>query len=364
MQSTPEIRADPNFAVRDILTSIANAYDGTGKCRRFAVQEKDDQIGILVTITGARWLDSNDQNPDAAKLNDKVPMLECYWHYAERRSMTADVLKGITFLMSQCETDTNTKGMISIGDKEARVLHLFRDMLKKNRKQLAKSYVNDREKGSIHLPLGVKCSILCPIEALESLTAKCTQCGAVKKLKQCSVCHAVAYCSTECQKLHWKAGHKKVCAQYRATSDAKFCVIDVTKKSKRDELMLNMMGKANKPMQMVSMSFNSSVGRAPSAYNANQTLFPPELLGKAVIVKVQPSMVGNTGACKVCDKKRSFTITVDEGNSVSGFQGMFNKIRAEGEMGGLKAYMTAHIPSKQGGRLKIAFDRVLPAQPW
>jgi len=30
-------------------------------------------------------------------------------------------------------------------------------------------------------------------------------------LKCCSICHLVWYCSQECQRKHWKGGHKKVC---------------------------------------------------------------------------------------------------------------------------------------------------------
>lgn len=34
--------------------------------------------------------------------------------------------------------------------------------------------------------------------------------------KRCSKCHAVGYCSRECQAAHWKKGHRKACAASRA----------------------------------------------------------------------------------------------------------------------------------------------------
>lgn len=34
--------------------------------------------------------------------------------------------------------------------------------------------------------------------------------------KRCSQCHAVGYCSRECQAAHWKKGHRKVCVASRA----------------------------------------------------------------------------------------------------------------------------------------------------
>jgi hypothetical protein len=42
----------------------------------------------------------------------------------------------------------------------------------------------------------------------------CAQCGELfPKLKQCSWCKAVAYCSRDCQVAHWKAGHKEACQE-------------------------------------------------------------------------------------------------------------------------------------------------------
>lgn len=38
----------------------------------------------------------------------------------------------------------------------------------------------------------------------------CGKCGKGGKNKQCARCHKVAYCSRECQRLHWKV-HKSSC---------------------------------------------------------------------------------------------------------------------------------------------------------
>lgn len=46
---------------------------------------------------------------------------------------------------------------------------------------------------------------------------QCANCGRHAKtvtggrLLSCSVCHAVYYCGKECQKIHWKVGHKRAC---------------------------------------------------------------------------------------------------------------------------------------------------------
>ena len=48
---------------------------------------------------------------------------------------------------------------------------------------------------------------------------RCTQCGALaadlaredRKLLKCSRCKRVRYCGRECQRAHWRAGHKAEC---------------------------------------------------------------------------------------------------------------------------------------------------------
>ena len=50
---------------------------------------------------------------------------------------------------------------------------------------------------------------------------KCEGCGisqedADKELLRCARCHQVCYCSRECQKIHWKESHKKICNQVTA----------------------------------------------------------------------------------------------------------------------------------------------------
>lgn len=40
---------------------------------------------------------------------------------------------------------------------------------------------------------------------------QCAQCSKTGQFMRCSRCQAVRYCSPECQKAHWKAGHKESC---------------------------------------------------------------------------------------------------------------------------------------------------------
>ena len=40
------------------------------------------------------------------------------------------------------------------------------------------------------------------------------------EMQLCGGCRAVRYCSTECQRLHWRAGHKQACGGAGSASSA------------------------------------------------------------------------------------------------------------------------------------------------
>ena len=50
--------------------------------------------------------------------------------------------------------------------------------------------------------------------AVTLLSGKCGNCRAAAS-QRCIRCKAVQYCSSECQKQHWKGGHKRVCSLRR-----------------------------------------------------------------------------------------------------------------------------------------------------
>jgi hypothetical protein len=52
-----------------------------------------------------------------------------------------------------------------------------------------------------------------------SLLACCAECGKFTPKEQrrlfCAQCHIAVYCGPECQKKHWKEGHRELCGQQR-----------------------------------------------------------------------------------------------------------------------------------------------------
>ena len=57
------------------------------------------------------------------------------------------------------------------------------------------------------------------------VSTRCANCGVSatqlakddKKLLNCSQCRSVRYCSRECQRAHWRAGHKAECKARKQT---------------------------------------------------------------------------------------------------------------------------------------------------
>eukprot|EP01084_Bolivina_argentea_P313568 543010_1 len=48
-------------------------------------------------------------------------------------------------------------------------------------------------------------------KTIDKSVTKCGNCGKDNALKRCASCKVIYYCTKECQAMHWKNGHKKIC---------------------------------------------------------------------------------------------------------------------------------------------------------
>lgn len=69
-----------------------------------------------------------------------------------------------------------------------------------------------------------------PLEAMGKFSRHCASCHASedeKKLMKCARCQMKWYCSRECQKAHWKKGHKLYCVQVRGLFEVVFAFLQL-----------------------------------------------------------------------------------------------------------------------------------------
>ncbi|KAJ3075284.1 hypothetical protein HDU98_008640 [Podochytrium sp. JEL0797] len=70
---------------------------------------------------------------------------------------------------------------------------------------------------------------ICTAKGLEKLSskAKCDSCGERNStLKKCESCRTESYCSRECQRIAWKAGHKQICRPHDEIKRGDFVWVD------------------------------------------------------------------------------------------------------------------------------------------
>ncbi|KAI0738892.1 ankyrin [Daedaleopsis nitida] len=186
----------------------------------------------------------------------------------------------------------------------------------------------------------------------------CGACGRTDvSLKFCAVCHAVRYCSRECQREHWRKTHKTECIAFDDESTIK--VIPFYED----------IGRVMNTADVARKLFGYPVEPQPSR-NSKSMQVPKVDLGeiKKVILKVQLAIDAHTGAplreelagdMMVFDKKRSIVCRLRRQDAAKEYDILAKTIRTKG-VGGAKAYFPAAICAVD--RLLIKFTEVLAEQ--
>jgi hypothetical protein len=257
-------------------------------------------VGVALRVKAVKELA---QPGDAAPGDESIPVLEVFWSF-NTAPVTNDALEGIKYILG---------GPDSVRGESMRetpvpvpTIKLLRDLLVKNRKRVPAGYLDAQEAG---IPPGVQFSVLSPVKATIANANSCGSCGVVPpKPKWCGGCQAVAYCSPECQKQHWKVGgHKAACKTMRKPAtdkgekavaggkaaagsgssrggsgggrdDGQVLLVDTSK--------MDMMSRDMPDHHMTLMSIRGSVGTRGKTTSATIT-FPKKMLGTETVVKVQ-----------------------------------------------------------------------------
>ncbi|KAG9310831.1 ankyrin repeat-containing domain protein [Chiua virens] len=173
-------------------------------------------------------------------------------------------------------------------------------------------------------------------------------------LKQCARCHVVRYCSTECQRAHWKT-HKPSCNPFCAKTT-------VTLKPTYDgPLVSETFSRADLTRQMFGLASPTCPVRPGLTKN--------EVENKSMVIKVQvpvdlltnSALTSGHGSLFIYNKKRNFVCTVERAANPDAYDAIMQIVRSRG-VGGVKAYFAAEL--KNPNELVVKISEVLAEQPF
>ncbi|KAI1783563.1 hypothetical protein LXA43DRAFT_1102382 [Ganoderma leucocontextum] len=170
----------------------------------------------------------------------------------------------------------------------------------------------------------------------------CAACGSeAATLKFCVACHAIRYCSKDCQRSHWHI-HKTRCIPFSPEST-------VTLTPFYEDI-----GPVTSLADMARQAYGFRVEKQP-ARNTRSVKIPHIRPGetKKVIIKV--------GDMMVYDKKRSFVCRLRRQDGEDAYLRLSRTVRAHG-VAGAKAYFSAELKSKD--ELVVKYKEVLGDQPF
>jgi len=183
----------------------------------------------------------------------------------------------------------------------------------------------------------------------------CAKCGKTDgSLKICSKCHAVKYCSSECQRADWRE-HKKTCTPFDTATSV------TVRPLYRDN------GTLMSPSELTRNVFGIPQNPRPDSHNRSThapRLRPGE--PKAMVIKVQVPHTGTAptmqdGTMLVYDKKREFVCMLEAAGNEAAYMRIAQTVWTRG-VGGAKAYFPAELRSKD--ELVIKVGEVLAEQPF
>ncbi|KAH0834204.1 ankyrin repeat-containing domain protein [Lanmaoa asiatica] len=185
---------------------------------------------------------------------------------------------------------------------------------------------------------------------------RCDNCRAKGSgLKRCARCHVVRYCSTECQRAHWKV-HKPecnpFCAETTVTLKPTYGYGGVSETVSRADLMRQAFGLATPTTRPLRPGLTKNT----------------EAENKSMVVKVQvPVNFTNSpvntalGSLFIYNKKRDFVCTVTRASNPVAYDAIVQIVRSRG-VGGAKAYFAAEL--KNPDELVVKTSEVLAEQPF
>ena len=188
---------------------------------------------------------------------------------------------------------------------------------------------------------------------------QCSRSGQDVKLQLCARCHRARYCSRDCQRAAWRA-HRPSCTPFDgtsgtgSTSSTTLSLRPFYRHSAHD--ILRSLGTANSVTRTFSPHdlLRDSVGAGPDKYSKARPGGTKEKSNvsypRPMIVKIQVPGLGDVpldqGDMLVYNKRRDFEVYLRPESGREAYLALRRVIKEQGTMGGLKAYFTAELRSK------------------
>ena len=325
--------ADPDFNFRQSLLFFGTVSDLTprGDGRAFCMlQDKAQQQAVAVELLG-RY-----------ELEDKSPLIPVSYFVGTRGDEAS--LNKAAALMKKYKAGSEQE--MSIKEQSMLLDYLEENSKKINKRDMKSTLRLKREQGK-HLSF---VSVVTPPKAgaekkPERPFTPCanTACSNEGR-KRCVRCKSAHYCSSECQKVHWNAGHKAICKEPKVAA-----VAGVEGKSVHFSIL-------NDDPKQFSMTISRFGTFAPMKHNK----MPTNPYGENLfLVKVQVKPMNPAGPLLIYDKLRTFQRYLElKGETEDVHLTLLEAVLSRPEYGGLKAYFSAR---REGASLRI-YTEPLPSQ--
>ncbi|EGO03119.1 hypothetical protein SERLA73DRAFT_176639 [Serpula lacrymans var. lacrymans S7.3] len=187
---------------------------------------------------------------------------------------------------------------------------------------------------------------------------RCEGCSkkAEGRIKQCSNCHTVRYCSTECQRADWQ-NHKSKCQPFSAPN--------VVTLRPDYQSYSTVFSRADFARQALGIPEYSASERRHRPLTKDLSDHEPN---KSLVVKVQVPLVSaliltgpDVGDLLVYNKKKDFICNIRQAENRGNYEKIVKVVRAKG-INGIKAYFAAELKNRY--ELVVKISEVLAEQPF
>merc|ERR1712126_21231 len=258
-------------------------------------------------------------------------------------------------------------GVIGHNVENPETMTILLSYFQKNSRLLSKEFLQKFEKDlprRYHKMPGVFTTFISPLYT-GKLDRECTLCGIFGKLKLCSRCKLVRYCSTKCQREDWKR-HKSECAMADMAklqlNEGEYLEIDPKKNPTKLE----------GDLVWTSWSCKDSTGKQKLTQQKSLAELDGVGVGEFQLWKVQVPMCPGMdlgGIMMYTKGKKNLMHVVPQmlADGADGYKKLYQLVKEKGDdggygMGGLKLFLYGVRTAEEKLQLNVA--KVVPLQPW